>query len=106
MTTATTTRGRIDITPPDRAVERRATIARADATPPPRPALEAVRARAYEIYRARMAGGTEGDALTDWLRAESQLGATTRPASGIRPSPDPLEAHEKMRGETLLRSGD
>jgi hypothetical protein len=40
--------------------------------------LEAIRARAYEIYEAR--GRQPGRALDDWVKAEAELaGAITKP---------------------------
>jgi len=36
-----------------------------------RPSHQDITQRAYEIYKAR---GTAGDALTDWLQAERELG--------------------------------
>lgn len=38
------------------------------------PSLEAIAARAYEIYKAR--GGTHGKDADDWLEAELELRAT------------------------------
>jgi len=37
------------------------------------PAEEAVRARAHQIYEARIADSRPGDALADWIQAEREL---------------------------------
>ena len=42
-----------------------------DTTTEAMPLEEQIRARAYEIYLQRE--GTEGDAVDDWLRAESEI---------------------------------
>ena len=34
---------------------------------------ERIRARAYEIFEARVTGGPHGDPTADWLQAESEL---------------------------------
>jgi hypothetical protein len=39
------------------------------------PSAERTRERAYEIYEERTSLGTPGDADSDWLRAETELGA-------------------------------
>jgi len=49
---------------------------------PPRPPHERIQVRAYEIYLARNGGGGggggAGEALSDWLRAEREVGAAQR----------------------------
>jgi hypothetical protein len=47
------------------------TPAAATATRREPPSTEAIARRAYEIYRER--GGTEGQEIEDWLRAEAEL---------------------------------
>lgn len=37
------------------------------------PTSEEIRARAYEIYRARVTAGTFGSAESDWTQAEREL---------------------------------
>lgn len=61
---------------------------------------ERIQARAYEIYLARTAGGTPGDATSDWLQAEREL-------SGAAPQPSEaeIEIKARARGEALLASG-
>ena len=39
----------------------------------PPPAVDRIRARAYEIFAARNANGGQGDATSDWLQAEREL---------------------------------
>lgn len=64
----------------------------ADVTP------EQVRTRAFEIYKARCANGCEGDALSDWVRAEQELnGRTPEPCALAE-----VEAKSLARGEELL----
>jgi hypothetical protein len=61
-----------------------------------------VRARAYEIYRARNGNEAEADAVSDWLQAEREVngGAAT---PGTAPS---IELEHKARGERLLSSDE
>lgn len=42
--------------------------------------VEAVRRRAYELYLERISNGGQGDALSDWTRAERELGLSASPA--------------------------
>ncbi len=55
---------------------------------------EAVRARAYEIYRERSGRGQPGDALSDWNQAERELAGRARVAPPAAPPP---------RGEALMK---
>lgn len=47
-------------------------------------AVEAVRRRAYELYLERISNGRMGDALSDWTRAEKELGLSAS-APVLRP---------------------
>jgi hypothetical protein len=37
--------------------------------------VEQIRQRAYAIWQARVRDGEPGDAVTDWLEAEAEVGA-------------------------------
>lgn len=39
-----------------------------------KPSADQIRRRAYEIYQERLARGIRGDATTDWLQAERDIG--------------------------------
>jgi hypothetical protein len=62
---------------------------------------DCIRARAYEIFRARRANGSAGDALSDWLQAERELGGTASEPSVA----DAVEIRASVRGEHLLATG-
>jgi hypothetical protein len=57
-----------------------------------------IRARAYEIYLTRDQNGQRGDAVSDWLEAERELGGSPERAD--------LENRERIRGDLLLASGE
>ena len=59
------------------------------------PWMDRVRRRAYEIFRER--GSKPGDAASDWLQAERELGRATHSA---------IEEHLRVRGEALMRSSE
>jgi hypothetical protein len=50
---------------------RRGETDKPTAVEPPRPSVDEIRRRAYEIYTER--GRTPGQELDDWLRAEREL---------------------------------
>ncbi len=53
----------------------RATIVEAKSSGPASSVtVDAVRQRAYEIYLERISNGGQGDALSDWTRAEREVG--------------------------------
>jgi hypothetical protein len=68
-------------------------------TQPPQKATnpQVIRARAFEIFRARQANGAPGDHLTDWAQAERELNARKT---------ELIESKSRVRGETLLRGND
>lgn len=47
------------------------------------PTLVQVRARAHEIYQLRHRSGVCGDAMTDWIVAESQLRASSNGSAHV-----------------------
>jgi hypothetical protein len=60
------------------ASQGRTTAAKAPASAKPttgrgRTIEERIRARAYQIFEARAAGGSPGDPTSDWLQAETEV---------------------------------
>lgn len=51
---------------------------------------EAIRSRAYEIFLARAASGTPGDAQSDWLQAERETAPVAGERDGATRAPTPL----------------
>lgn len=59
-------------------------------TPDQADLTDRIRARAYEIFESRQVIGRQGDALSDWLQAESELSKPSQPMPAVRkPAPEP-----------------
>lgn len=57
-----------------------------------------IRARAFEIYRARCGANASGDEVSDWLQAERELRGAQAGSQ--------VESKSVARGERLLAGGD
>lgn len=64
-----------------------------------------VRARAYEIFESRTVRGEEGDAMTDWLRAEVELSAAQTDESDSPLTNDQPSSTDQAMFRDQVRSG-